>query len=51
MVKLGVIKMSKSPWSLPVILVQKPGKVKVCPDSIKVNAVTEKDPPKASPDR
>ncbi|KAH8338217.1 hypothetical protein KR074_001824, partial [Drosophila pseudoananassae] len=43
MLKLGVIEESDSPWSSPVVVVQKPGKVKVCLDSRKVNAVTEKD--------
>ncbi|KAH8343601.1 hypothetical protein KR067_004070, partial [Drosophila pandora] len=43
MLKLGVIEESDSPWSSPVVLVQKPGKVRACLDSRKVYAVTEKD--------
>nr|XP_041630567.1 uncharacterized protein K02A2.6-like [Drosophila kikkawai] len=43
MLKLGVIEESDSAWSTPVILVQKPGKVRLCLDSRKVNAVTKKD--------
>lgn len=43
MLKLGVIKESDSAWLSPVVLVQKPGKVRLCLDSRKVNAVTRKD--------
>ncbi|KAH8235322.1 hypothetical protein KR032_011451, partial [Drosophila birchii] len=42
MLEMGVIK-SQSAWSSPVGLVQKPGKVRLCLDSRKVNAVTKKD--------
>jgi len=52
MLKLGVIEESDSAWSSPVVLVQKPGKVRLCLDSKKVNMVTTKDayplPPKAN---
>lgn len=43
MLQLGVIEESDSAWSSPVVLVQKPGKVRLCLDSRKVNAVTAKD--------
>jgi len=43
MLKLGVIEESDSAWSSPVVLVQKPGKVRLCLDSRKVNMVTTKD--------
>ena len=43
MLKMGVIEESDSAWSSPVVLVQKPGKVRLCLDSRKVNAVTRKD--------
>ncbi|XP_033237657.1 uncharacterized protein [Drosophila pseudoobscura] len=43
MLSLGVIEESDSAWSSPVVLVQKPGKVRLCLDSRKVNAVTKKD--------
>lgn len=42
MLELGVIEESESPWSSPVILVRKPGKVRLCLDSRKVNALTKK---------
>jgi len=43
MLKLGVIEESDSPWFSPVDPVQKPGKVRLCLGSRKVNAVTRKD--------
>jgi hypothetical protein len=43
MLELGVIEESTSSWSSPVVLVRKPGKVRLCLDSRKVNAVTVKD--------
>jgi len=43
MLKLGVIEESDSPWSSPVVLVQKPGKVRLCLDSKKTNIATKKD--------
>ncbi|XP_052857197.1 uncharacterized protein LOC128265316 [Drosophila gunungcola] len=43
MLSLGVIEESDSAWSSPVVLVQKPGKIRLCLDSRKVNAVTKKD--------
>ncbi|KAH8325114.1 hypothetical protein KR074_002522, partial [Drosophila pseudoananassae] len=41
--RLGVIEESDSAWSSPVVLVQKPGKVRWCLDSRKVNEVTKND--------
>lgn len=43
MLSLGVIEGSKSAWSSPVVLVRKPGKIRLCLDSWKVNAVMIKD--------
>lgn len=43
MLALGVIEESDSPWSSPIVLVQKPGKVRLCLDSRKVNEVTVKN--------
>ena len=43
MLQLGVIEESNSPWSSPVVIVQKPGKVRLCIDSRKVNGVTIKN--------
>lgn len=43
MIQLGVIEESNSPWSSPVVLVRKPGKVRLCLDSRKLNSVTLKD--------
>lgn len=43
MLELGVIEESNSPWNSPVVLVRKPGKVRLCLDSRKVNQVTKKD--------
>ncbi|XP_065365428.1 uncharacterized protein LOC135958451 [Calliphora vicina] len=43
MLQLGVIEESQSPWSSPVALVRKPGKVRLCLDARKVNSVTVKD--------
>lgn len=43
MLALGVIEESDSSWSSPVVLVRKPGKVRLCLDSRKVNNITRKD--------
>lgn len=43
MLALGVIEPSTSPWSSPMRLVIKPGKVRLCLDARKVNSVTKKD--------
>nr|XP_043065612.1 uncharacterized protein LOC122320996 [Drosophila bipectinata] len=43
MMKLGVIEESQSAWSSPVVLVQKPGKVRLCLDCRKVNSFTQGD--------
>lgn len=43
MLELGVIEESQSPWSSPVALVHKPGKVRLCLDARKLNSVTVKD--------
>lgn len=40
MISLGVIEESQSPWSSPVALVVKPGKVRLCLDARKLNCVT-----------
>lgn len=43
MLENDVIEESDSPWSSPIVLVRKPGKVRLCLDSRKVNSVTIKD--------
>lgn len=43
MLELGVIEPSNSPWSSPMRLVVKPGKVRLCLDARKLNSVTKKD--------
>ncbi|GBP06340.1 Transposon Tf2-6 polyprotein [Eumeta japonica] len=43
LLRLGVIEESNSPWCSPAVLVRKPGKVRLCIDSRKLNAVTKKD--------
>jgi len=43
MISLGVIEESDSFWYSPVVLVQKPGKFRLCLDIRKVNAVTKRD--------
>ncbi|KAH8336090.1 hypothetical protein KR074_000017, partial [Drosophila pseudoananassae] len=43
MMRLGVIEESQSAWSSPVVLVQKPGKVRLCLDCRKVNSFTQGD--------
>lgn len=43
MLELGVIEPSQSPWSSPMRLVIKPGKVRLCLDVRKLNSVTKKD--------
>ena len=40
---MGVIEESNSPWCFPVVNVRKPGKVRLCLDSRKLNIVTKKD--------
>ena len=40
---MAVIEESNSPWCSPAVLVRKPGKVRLCIDSRKLNAVTKKD--------
>lgn len=40
---MDVIEESNSPWCSPAVLVRKPGKVRLCIDSRKLNAVTKKD--------
>ena len=43
LLKLGVIEESNSSWCSPAVLVRKPGKVRLCIDSRKLNEVTKKD--------
>lgn len=43
LLNMGVIEESNSPWCSPAVLVKKPGKVRLCIDSRKLNAVTKKD--------
>lgn len=43
LLSMGVIEESNSPWCSPVVLVRKPGKVRLCIDSRKLNAITKKD--------
>ena len=43
MIALGVIEESDSPWFSPVVIVRKPGKVRLCLDSRKVNDITIKN--------
>jgi len=43
MIGLGVIEESDSSWSSPVVIVRKPGKVRLCIDCRKVNDVTRKN--------
>lgn len=43
LLSMGVIEESNSPWCSPVVLVRKPGKVRLCIDSRQLNAVTKKD--------
>jgi len=43
MIQLGVIEESESAWSSPIVMVTKPGKVRICLDCRKVNSFTEKD--------
>lgn len=43
MLSLGVIEESDGPWSSPVVLVRKPGKVRLCVDCRKLNEVTVKN--------
>ncbi|KAH8286813.1 hypothetical protein KR044_003965, partial [Drosophila immigrans] len=43
MLQLGVIEESESGWSSPIVMVNKPGNVRICLDCRKVNSFTEKD--------
>lgn len=43
MLSEGVIEPSKSPWSSPMRLVIKPGKVRLCLDARRINECTKKD--------
>lgn len=43
MLRLGVIEESDSPYCSPVVLVRKPGKIRLCLDSRKLNTLTKKD--------
>lgn len=43
MLSLGVIEPSTSPWSSPMRMVIKPGKVRLCLDARRINEVTQKD--------
>lgn len=43
MLQMDVIEESGSAWSSPIVLVQKPGKVRLCLDSRKLNIVTVKN--------
>ena len=43
LLEMGVIEESNSPWCFPVVNVRKPGKVRLCLDSRKLNIVTKKD--------
>ena len=42
LLEMGIIEVSNSPWSSPVVLVRKPGKNRMCLDYRKVNQVTKK---------
>lgn len=42
MLENGVIEESNSAWSSPLVLVKKPGKVRLCLDSRRLNSVTKK---------
>lgn len=43
MLEMDVIEESDSAWSSPIVLVRKPGKVRLCLDSRKLNSVTVRD--------
>lgn len=43
LIKLGVIEESNSPWCSPIVNIRKPGKVRLCLDSRRLNALTKKD--------
>lgn len=43
LLQMGVIEESNSPWCFPIVNVRKPGKVRLCLDSRKLNEVTKKD--------
>lgn len=40
---LGIIEESNSPWCFPIVNVRKPGKIRLCLDSRRLNAITKKD--------
>jgi len=45
LLKVGVLRPSRSPWSSPIMPVKKPdGQVRLCVDFRKLNAITEPDP-------
>lgn len=43
LLKMGVIEESNSPWCSPIVNVRKPGKIRLCLDSRKLNLLTKKD--------
>ena len=43
LLEMGVVEESNSPRCSPAVLVRKPGKVRLCIDSRKLNAITKKD--------
>lgn len=43
MLQLEVIEESESAWSSPIVIVNKPGKIRLCLDSRKINSVRKKD--------
>lgn len=43
LLEMGVIEESNSPWCFPIVSVRKPGKVRLCLDSRKLNLITKKD--------
>lgn len=43
MLHLGIIEESNSPWCFPIVNIRKPGKIRLCLDSRRLNAITKKD--------
>lgn len=43
LLQMGVIEESNSPWCFPIVNVRKPGKIRLCLDSRKLNEITKKD--------